>query len=248
MSAEKTDAFVIRQADFSESSRVVTLFTRTFGKISCLAKGAKRLRSSFEVSLDILSECRIVFLPKSSGSLDLLTESQLIQRFQPQPGSLPHLYAGYYVAELLNSLLEDSDPHEELYETVRSTLSTLSSAEPIFAPVARFELSLLREIGQIPDFNTCIICHREIEESETSRFWVSQSGLICSSCGSSEYQTTEIEPGTLSLLRQMASEEEIPLHETTLTPRQKKELRRILTAAISYVLGRRPKTLPLLNL
>jgi DNA repair protein RecO len=248
MAAEKTDAFVIRQADFSESSRVVTLFTRTFGKISCLAKGAKRLRSSFEVSLDLLSECRIVFLPKSSGSLDLLTESQLIQRFQPLHGSLPHLYAGYYVAELLNALLEDSDPHETLYETVRQTLSTLSSPAPIFVPVSRFELSLLREIGQLPDFNTCTICQREIEDQETPRFWVSQSGLICSSCGSSEYQTTEIESGTLSLLRQLASEEQIPHQEPTFTPRQKKELRRILTAAISHVLGRRPKTLPLLNL
>ena len=43
MAAEKTDALVIRLADFSESSRVVTLFTRDFGKVSALAKGAKRL-------------------------------------------------------------------------------------------------------------------------------------------------------------------------------------------------------------
>ena len=59
MSSEKSDAIVIRQADFSESSRVLTLFTRDFGKISCLAKGVKRLKTAFEGSLDLLSECSV---------------------------------------------------------------------------------------------------------------------------------------------------------------------------------------------
>ncbi|WP_437224871.1 DNA repair protein RecO [Planctomicrobium sp. SH661] len=247
MSAEKSDALVIRQADFSESSRVVTLFTRDFGKISCLAKGAKRLRSAFEVSLDLLSQCRIVFLPKSSGSLDLLTESQLIKRFQPQAGSLSHLYAGYYIAELLNALTEEGDPHPELYAFSVETLARLEQIDSIFDPVCRFELSLLREIGQIPDFETCTICQSEISSDDSSRFWVTQSGLICSSCGTSEYQTAEFQPGVLSLLRQLAAEGGSPVQVNELNPRHKKEIRKLLTAAISHVLGKRPKTLPLLN-
>lgn len=66
MSQEKTHALVIRLVDWSESSRVVTLFTRDFGKIGVIAKGAKRLRSAFEAGLDLLSECRIVFLRKAA--------------------------------------------------------------------------------------------------------------------------------------------------------------------------------------
>jgi len=248
MSAEKTDAIVIRQADFSESSRVVTLFTRDFGKISCLAKGAKRLRSAFEVSLDLLSECRIVFLQKSSGTLDLLTESKLIQRFQPATGSLSHLYAGYYVAELLNALTEEGDPHAELYVATAQTLKQFENPEPLFVAVSRFELSVLREIGQLPDFDTCTICQSEISNQDSSRFWVSQSGLICSRCGSSEYQTAEFHPESLVLLRQLTDEEGGSIPADHLNPRPKKEVRKLLTAAISHVLGRRPKTLPLLNL
>lgn len=248
MSAEKTDALVIRLADFSESSRVVTLFTRDFGKISCLAKGAKRLRSAFEVSLDLLSQCRVVFLQKSSGNLDLLTESQLVKRFQPQAGSLPHLYAGYYVAELLNALTEAGDPHPDLFQVAIRALRQLELQQSIFEPVACFELSILREIGQLPDFDTCMICHSEIEAGETSRFWVSQSGLICSRCGCSEYQTTEFQPETLSALRQLALSGGSGMDITPINSRQKKELRKLLTAAISHVLGRRPKTLSLLNL
>lgn len=247
MHAEKSEALVIRQADFSESSRVVTLLTRDFGKISCLAKGAKRLRSSFEVSLDLLSQCHIVFLPKSSGALDLLTESRLIKRFQPRQGSLPHLYAGYYVAELLNALLEEADPHPELYLSAVETLSQLEQLDSIFLPVSRFELSILREIGQLPDFEICTICQSEISADESARFWVSQSGLICSRCGDSEYQTTEFHPESLVLLRQLAEESGDSHSEQLPSPRQKQEIRRLLSSAMSHTLGRRPKTLPLLK-
>ncbi|WP_437186107.1 DNA repair protein RecO [Planctomicrobium sp. SH668] len=247
MSTEKSDAIVIRQADFSESSRVITLFTKDFGKISGLAKGAKRLKSAFEVSLDILCECRVVFIRKATGNLNLLTESQLIRRFQPKPGSLPHLYGGYYVAELIDALTEEEDPHESLYTIAVDTLSRLASSNSIFVPICHFEISLLREIGQIPDFETCIICHREIEDGESSRFWVAQSGLICSSCGSSEYQTAEFHPESLTVLRSLASEQVPELDLSALQGRTIKEVRRLLAAAISHVLGKRPKTLPLLN-
>ena len=111
MSAEKTDALVIRLADFSESSKVVTLFTREFGKVAALAKGAKRLKSSFEAALDLLAECRVVFLRKSSSGLDILTEAQLLTRFRPAGRDLKALYSGYYVAELLDGLTEPYDPH-----------------------------------------------------------------------------------------------------------------------------------------
>ena len=103
MSLEKADALVIRQADFSESSRVVTFFSREFGKFAALAKGAKRLKGPFDAALDLLSTCRVVFIRKSSGTLNLLTEARLTQRFTPQnsgtPGSLNSVYGGYYVAE-----------------------------------------------------------------------------------------------------------------------------------------------------
>lgn len=247
VSTEKTDALIIRLADFSESSKVVTLFTRDFGKTSCLAKGAKRLKSAFELSIDLLAECRVVFLHKSGEGLDLLTESKLVRRFQPFKGSLPHLYAGYYVAELLNALTEDDDPHVELYQIAIETLRHLETSDSILVPVTRLELSLLREIGQLPDFDTCTICHSPLKLGDRARFWVSQSGLICSDCGRSEYDSTEIHSGTLVLLRKLLEEGDRFVSRVSVTEMQKKELRRLVTGAICAVLGHRPKTLPMLR-
>ena len=94
MSSEKSWAVVIRVVDFSESSCIVTLFTEGFGKISALAKGARRPKGPFEAAIDLLAVCRVVFLHKSSEALDLLTEAKLERRFRAASKSLSRLYAG----------------------------------------------------------------------------------------------------------------------------------------------------------
>src|SRR4051795_9824761 len=109
MPTEKALALVVRGTDWSETSRIATLWTREFGKVRALAKGGRRLRSNFECALDLLTLCSIVFLRKSSGSLDLLTEAQVVQRFPRLSTDLPALYAAYYVAELLSDWTEDYD-------------------------------------------------------------------------------------------------------------------------------------------
>src|SRR6266571_3422855 len=125
MSSEKASAFVLEVVEFSETSSVVTLFTREFGKIHGLAKGARRPKGPFEGALDLLALCRIVFLRKSSDALDLLTEAKLERRFRPTGGDLSSLYAAYYVAELLGELTDDYDPHPELFDVADATLLAL---------------------------------------------------------------------------------------------------------------------------
>src|SRR5437763_6844854 len=110
MSLERARALVIRGSDWSESSRIATLWTREFGKVRGLAKGGRRLRSNFESALDLLTVCGIVLLRKTSGGLDLLTEAQVVRRFPRLANDLQALYAAYYVAELLSDWTEENDP------------------------------------------------------------------------------------------------------------------------------------------
>src|SRR5215211_3210758 len=145
MSSEKASAIVLRVVEFSETSSVVTLFTREFGKIHGLAKGARRPKGPFESALDLLGLVRIVFLRKSSDALDLLTEAKLECRFRPADGELTSLYAAYYVAELLNELTDDYDPHPELFDAAVDTLAALSTPGSVDRALLRFELTALRE-------------------------------------------------------------------------------------------------------
>ena len=100
MAAEKTTGIVLRVIAFSETSCIVTMMTRDFGKITTLAKGARRPKSPFEAALDVLAICRIVFLDKSSGAMGLLTEAKLERRFRSASASLTRLYAGLSIIHI----------------------------------------------------------------------------------------------------------------------------------------------------
>ena len=113
MAPETAKAIVVRTTDWSETSRIATLWSSEFGRLRVLAKGGRRLKSNFESSIDLLSVIDIVFLRKASGGLDLLTEARVCERFPRLRGDLPALYGGYYIAELLSDWTEDYDPHPE---------------------------------------------------------------------------------------------------------------------------------------
>src|SRR5919202_6707472 len=125
MPAEKAVGLVVRTHDWSETSRIAVIWTREFGKVRVLAKGGRRLKSNFEVALDLLTVCSIVLLRKSSGGLELLTEAQVVERFPALRADLPALYAAYYVAELLADWTEEYDPHPALFDEARATLADL---------------------------------------------------------------------------------------------------------------------------
>jgi DNA repair protein RecO (recombination protein O) len=244
-SAEKTEAIVIRLADFSESSRVVTLFTRDFGKISALAKGAKRLKGPFEAGLDLLSRCRVVFRPKSGG-LDLLTEAQLVAAFQIPSHQITSLYCGYYLAELLDGLTLEHDPHPDLYPAAVQALTDLSSGTDPRLPLFRFQLVLLREIGQLPQLDSCLRCDAPVAATAGVRFWVSQGGIICSRCGRPEFKSTEIHSTAIEKLIRLIDDPTVGSGEPP-TPQEAREMHAFLISAVTHVLERRPKMLKYLT-
>jgi DNA repair protein RecO (recombination protein O) len=247
MPSEKTEALVIRLADFSETSRVVTFFTRDFGRISALAKGGKRLKGPFDAALDLLSVCEIVFLRKSSPGLDILTEARLISRFRPQGRELARFYGGYYVAELLSGLTAEVDPHPQLYRESILTLERLQEADPKIT-ILRFELATLREIGQLPAFDVCVDCGRTADSGGAWSFSVAQGGLMCPSCGKESTAYVRISAGTAAVLRRLAEESDAVIGRLAVSPRQFQEAREVVTAAICDALGHPPKMLRYISL
>lgn len=242
MSSEKTDALVIRQVDFSETSRVVTFFTREFGKVPLLAKGARRVKGPFESALDLLAICQIVFLRKSSGSLGILTEARLRERFHNSGREMLRLYGGFYVAELLDGLTEDFDPHPELYDRAVETLARLDdvAVNPRLA-IVLFELAVLREIGHMPNFDECVACHRPTDGRAPYAFWVTQGGILCRDCQKAEYRQNCLKLETVHLLRDLADGEMVEPNE--IAPEVIREMSNVTTSAITFDLGRPPRTL-----
>jgi DNA repair protein RecO (recombination protein O) len=245
MAAEKALALVLRTTDWSETSRIATLWTREFGKVRVLAKGGRRLKSNFESALDLLTLCSIVLLRKSSGSLDLLTEAQVVERFPRLRADLAALYAAYYVAELLSEWTQDYDPHPALFDEALATLRGFGApGVPAGPQVARFELVLLRELGYSPTLTNCAGCGEQVAEPELA-FSSAAGGVVCPACRG---RYRDARPITASVWRALiALGEPGERWKEMVDPGVRKELRQVLNQYVIYLLGRRPRLLPYLG-
>jgi DNA repair protein RecO (recombination protein O) len=250
MPAEKALALVLRTADWSETSRIATLWTRQFGKVRVLAKGGRRLKSNFENALDLLTLCSIVFLRKSSGSLDLLTEAQVVERFAPLRTDLPSLYAAYYVAELLADWTEDYDPHPALFDEARAVLQDLS--RPGLAAglrVARFDLVLLRELGYSPVLEACAACGADVGQASSLpaglAFSPAVGGVLCTACQGRHRERRPLSAATWQALRALNESGEAWRRDWD--PAVRRELRKLLGHYVTHLMGRQPRLLPYLG-
>ncbi|MCA9102474.1 MAG: DNA repair protein RecO [Pirellulales bacterium] len=202
MPSEKASAIVLRVADFSETSCVATLFTREFGKVRGIAKGARRLKGPFDSALDLLSVCRVVFLRKQSDVLDILTEARLERSFRPRAKDLSCLNAGYYVGELLREMTDDYDAHPELYDAAEQTLADLSAGTtPVFELTLRFELVLLQLLGHLPSLSTCAECGTPIPLQGKIHFAHLCGGVICTRCRAGKPQVATVTPAVIAVLQ-----------------------------------------------
>jgi DNA repair protein RecO (recombination protein O) len=247
MPSEKATAIVIRSVEFSETSLVVTLFTREFGKLGALAKGARRLKSSFESALDLLGLCRIVFLRKSSDALDLLTEAKLLRWFRPAGRDLSSLYAGYYVAELLGALTDEYDPHPKLFDLADETLEALTAGENVPRRVLRFELGALQLLGHMPSLDACVECGKPVAAAGRTPFGLIDGGVLCEACRVGKKQVAAVSAGVLRTMAQLAEPDGRAWQRLEIAPRTLGEMRGVLNQYLVHLLGRRPRLHPYLK-
>lgn len=240
MAAEKTDAIVLRVVEFSETSCIVTLMTRDFGKITALAKGARRRKSPFEAALDVLAVCRIVFLKKPHGNMELLTEAKLEKRFRNTSQRLESLYAAYYVVELLRLLTDEGDSHPGAFQLAVDTLAKLDAGERVSKVLIQFELHLLRLLGHQPIFSTCAGCGRERTAEGRVSFGLDSGGVLCGNCKVGKRHIVSLSPAAWRFLAHLTD----AIAEGTpekFNDWPQGEVRKLLSSYISHLLGFQPR-------
>ncbi|UCE60452.1 MAG: DNA repair protein RecO [Phycisphaerales bacterium] len=198
-------AIVLKRLDFSETSQIVVLFTREHGKIRAICKGVKRgTKTRFAVGIDLLDVGRVVLSSRHerSSSLANLTEWKQLRSLTGLREKIFRLYAAEYAAEITAQLTEDWDPHAELFEALLNTLIDLSDASEPLRLTTRCQLALLRSIGSMPRFDSCVLCGR----SEDLTFFSSlEGGLICRHCEPGQVEKREVSRATIAVVRGDAS-------------------------------------------
>lgn len=157
-------AYVLHRYDWSESSLILEVFTRHHGRIALVAKGAKRPSSSFRPILLPLQPLHLAF----GGDAEIRT----LRAAEWQGGHVmptgDALMAGYYLNELLLTLLARDDPHPVLFDVYADVVQVIASehGEALQSALRAFELLLLREIGLLPILDTQTMTLRPLEPAE----------------------------------------------------------------------------------
>lgn len=146
----RDQAIVLRHWEFSETSQTVALFTREYGVVRGLAKGARRDRGSFCGGFEALTRGEVCAIVKPSAELATLTDWDLQEVFWAARRSLSAHRAGLYVADLLYHSMRSGDPHPALYDHAIHTLRSLDHETEIPCRVLLFQWAMLREIGFEP--------------------------------------------------------------------------------------------------
>jgi DNA repair protein RecO (recombination protein O) len=152
MDAERAEAIVLRTQPVTESSLLVTWFTREFGKLKTLAKGARRPKSPFRGKIDLFYLDEIVFLRSRRSDLHLLHDCFLENPHAALRNSVRALTAASYACELVEIATEPEDASLKIFELLRDVLDTLERRCDD-ALLIWFELQLLAAVGWKPKWS-----------------------------------------------------------------------------------------------
>jgi len=232
----KDQAICIRAVDFSETSQVVTFFTKATGKVTAIAKGSKRAKSVFDGPIELFSVGDIVFSDSHRDKLATLTEFQQRPAFRHLAGNLFALNCSIFAAELIERLTNDYDPHPELFQHFLEFLQNLDSEyRTQLMWLILFQLALLNEIGLRPILDACTNCRASFSQTwHEVYFSSSANGLICRDCEAAFTDKIKLSRGVLECLtavKLLGS-----ANEKTL-----REIEKVLIHHFTVILGRPPK-------
>ena len=245
MPIHKTEAIVLRRMDFRETSLIVDLFTRDFGKLSGLLKGIRSEPGKFASSLEISSHNDIIFYKKTSTSLHLVSACDLRNNFFNIRKSM--MKAGFMgiMMEMISSVMQPEDKNEEVFDLAVECLKELEATAAPEKVMTIFKIKMLALSGFKPHFDSCVSCSEKILGQ--SKFSLSLGGLLCVRCSHKDLSSRSIFRGTIASILYIEKNNFKNNLNLGLNPQIKKELEIILNAFINFHLEKELKSQKVLN-
>ena len=175
----RTEGIILRRRDFGESDRILVIFTRKLGRISGLAKGARKPSSKISGHLELFS--RGTFLVSRGRNLQFIPQAETIDSYDHLREDLSGIGLGSYIVELVDALTTEEGSNLKLYDLLVTALQALDGGlEPVIV-VHYFELHLLGLTGFQPEFFICVECGESITEQD-QYLSGGLGGVICPKC------------------------------------------------------------------
>jgi DNA repair protein RecO (recombination protein O) len=207
MVALPPEAILLRSVDYGESDRIVHLLTVDSGRLTAIAKGARRSQRRFPGTLDVFNHLSIRGRLRPRASMAFLEGARLLDPFLGLRRDVARYAMASFLTEILDRLSPEGikgDEAEHLFVYARESLALLESLRPNATLRLLLELRAFEALGLRPEFGRCVRCGRVPDERVSDRhpvhFHVADGGLVCAACGLRLDGLIPVEFGTLRVL------------------------------------------------
>jgi len=241
MPTYQADAIVLRRLDYGEADRILTLLTREHGKLAAIAKGARRAKARSAGSLDLFARSRMMLA--KGRNLDVVAQVERRGDVRHISGDLQRTAYACLVSEIVDKVLEDRHPVDEVFDLVVETLDRLNAVDRSpRADSAWFLMRILDQLGYLPQLQDCPGCGQPLPEASA---WFSPllGGVLCKACGAHDQAGSALSVNSLKVLRLMAADDGEMYGRLRITAELLDEIEDALEAQLEYHLDRRLKSL-----
>ena len=242
MALVKTKGVIIKVQDYKENDKLLWMYTEELGKVTCIAKGAKRSKSQLlSVTLPL---CFGEYLLFKGKNLYNLQEGKIINSFQGLLNNLEKLTYSSYLCELIDICVENDEVNSALFKEFMICLYLLSTDALDYELLVRaFELRLLEATGYNLELDRCCICKKKI--SVADYISLSHYGGVCDECNK-EYGFFFSKPA-YNALRFLKNTSMDKVYRLNVNDEIKKQMERVITNIIANNYSKRPKSLEMLS-
>lgn len=226
----RTEAIVLSSMKYRESSRILRLYTRNFGKVSVIAKGARQAKSKFGSALQPMAYVTAVLYWKPDRDLQLLTQCDLVTLFRNLVDDIERMACGMAVVELVDAVSHAEEENVPLFELLVNTLEAMNRAtKHARNALYYFEVHLLEILGFRPNFSTCSQCGISIDEqalgSGEGELRMGLGGIFCGRCAAAGMGFEKIGGGAVRVMQRMQEIRDVEaVTRMALAPQMRMEL------------------------
>ncbi|MGQ9560998.1 MAG: DNA repair protein RecO [Candidatus Oleimicrobiaceae bacterium] len=182
MALVKSEAVILRSRRQGETTKILTLYTKAFGKMSVVAKGARSTKSRFWGSLEPPNQVHVVFYRKETRELQFLSQVDIVDSFPRLRAELGRTALAFIVCEWVLRAEVNEAPQPALFALLVETLRSLDRAERGLKNVVRsFQVHFLEQHGVKPRLDRCAQCGAKDVQGPVL-IDVEGGGFFCSQC------------------------------------------------------------------
>lgn len=233
MALHKTYAVIIGFYPLGETDKVIVFYTRDYGKIRAVAKGARKIKSKLVGKLELLSYGILVYYERVNKDLHIINSFDTLETFQVIRENLLKIAYCSYIAELIGYIKPEGEIDPDTFDLMIDVLFMMKTSNDPELITRVFELRLLKELGFSPCLDFCAICSKDVKSLKIG-FSIPNGGVLCNDCLSSNVVSFYISRGTLEIMKRMMQTQLDLIPRLRISQLNRQEIKKLLSGFISF--------------